>query len=73
MLHQVVDRMDSMLRLRTAHGSGPFEEFNSKIYPHRRNLVGSVFILTRCVEALPTKDSANTVSSVKQDLLICVG
>jgi len=27
-LHQIVDRMDNMLQLRTAYGSGPLEEFN---------------------------------------------
>ena len=27
-LHQIVDRMDNMLQLRTSYGSGPLEEFN---------------------------------------------
>ena len=27
-LHQIVDRMDNMLQLRTVYGSGPLEEFN---------------------------------------------
>lgn len=27
-LHQIVDRMDNMLQLRTAYGSGPLEELN---------------------------------------------
>lgn len=30
-LHQIVDRMDNMLQLRTAYGSGPLEEFNVSI------------------------------------------
>ena len=55
-LHQIVDRMDSMLRLRTAYGSGPLEDFNSKIYPYRRNLAGSISLVLNAVqEALLTK------------------
>ena len=27
-LHQIVDKMDNMLQLRTAYGSGPLEELN---------------------------------------------
>ena len=55
-LHQIVDRMDSMLRLRTAYGSGPLEEFNSKIYPYRRNLAGSISLVLNAVqEAFSTK------------------
>ncbi|MCJ1388853.1 hypothetical protein MMC18_001703 [Xylographa bjoerkii] len=55
-LHQIVDRMDSMLRLRTAYGSGPLEEFNSKIYPYRRNIAGSISVVLNAVqEALSTK------------------
>ncbi|MCJ1398214.1 hypothetical protein MMC11_001411 [Xylographa trunciseda] len=55
-LHQIVDRMDSMLRLRTAYGSGPLEEFNDQIYPYRRNLAGSISLVLNSVqEALSTK------------------
>ena len=41
-LHQVVDRMDNVLQLRTAYGSGPLEELNAEIYPYRRNVAGSI-------------------------------
>ena len=41
-LHQIVDRMDNMLQLRTAYGSGPLEELNAEIYPYRRNVAGSI-------------------------------
>ncbi|MCJ1380942.1 hypothetical protein MMC17_004051 [Xylographa soralifera] len=55
-LHQTVDRMNSMLRLRTAYGSGPLEEFNSEIYPYCRNLAGSISLVLNAVqEALSTK------------------
>ena len=30
-LHQIVDRMDNMLQLRTVYGSGPLEEFNVRL------------------------------------------
>lgn len=33
-LHQIVDRMDNLLQLRTAYGSGPLEELN--VSRHRR-------------------------------------
>jgi len=37
-LHQIVDRMDNMLQLRTAYGSGPLEEFNVSFWtPWCRN------------------------------------
>ncbi|KAL9126972.1 MAG: hypothetical protein Q9217_004054 [Psora testacea] len=41
-LHQIIDRMDNMVQLRTAYGSGPLEEFNADIYPYRRNVAGSI-------------------------------
>lgn len=41
-LHQIIDRMDNMLQLRTAYGSGPLEELNAEIYPYRRNVAGSI-------------------------------
>ncbi|KAL8629599.1 hypothetical protein Q9189_004667 [Teloschistes chrysophthalmus] len=41
-LHQIVDRMDNMMQLRTAYGSGPLEEYNAQLYPYRRNVAGSI-------------------------------
>ena len=45
-LHQIVDRMDNMLQLRTAYGSGPLEELNVthqefKVLPIADELAGS--------------------------------
>ncbi|KZF25170.1 hypothetical protein L228DRAFT_280426 [Xylona heveae TC161] len=55
-LHQIVDRMDNMLQLRTAYGSGVLENFNSQIYAYRRNLAASINIILFAVyEALTTK------------------
>ena len=55
-LHQVIDRMDNMLQLRTSYGSGPLEEYNSQIFPYRRNLAASITITLFAVhEALITK------------------
>ena len=55
-LHQIVDRMDNMLQLRTAYGSGPLEELNPEIYPYRRNVAGSVSLTLFAIQsALTTK------------------
>lgn len=55
-LHQIVDRMDNMLQLRTAYGSGPLEELNAEIYPYRRNVAGSISLTLFAVHgALTTK------------------
>ena len=55
-LHQIVDRMDNMLQLRTAYGSGPLEEFNADIYPYRRNVAGSITLTLFAIHgALTTK------------------
>ena len=55
-LHQIVDRMDNMLQLRTAYGSGPLEEFNADIYPYRRNVAGSITLTIFAIHgALLTK------------------
>ncbi|KAI4094447.1 MAG: hypothetical protein LQ344_002196 [Seirophora lacunosa] len=52
-LHQIVDRMDNMLQLRTAYGSGPLEEFNVG-----RNLAGTITLTLFAVEtSLITKAS----------------
>ncbi|KAI4240885.1 MAG: hypothetical protein L6R40_004880 [Gallowayella cf. fulva] len=49
-LHQIVDRMDNLLQLRTAYGSGPLEELNAQLYPYRRNVAGSIIITLFAVE-----------------------
>ncbi len=55
-LHQIVDRMDNMLQLRTAYGSGPLEELNADIYPYRRNVAGSITLTIFAIHgALTTK------------------
>ena len=55
-MHQIVDRMDNMIALRTAYGSGPLSRYNSQIYPYRRNLAGSIVLTLFAVqEALATK------------------
>ena len=55
-LRQIVDRMDNMLQLRTAYGSGPLEEFNAQLYPYRRNIAGSITLTLFAVhEAMTTK------------------
>lgn len=55
-VHQIVDRMDNMIALRTAYGSGPLSRYNSQIYQYRRNLAGSIILTLFSVqEALATK------------------
>ena len=55
-LHQIIDRMDNMLQLRTAYGSGPLEELNAEIYPYRRNIAGSITLTLFAIHsALTTK------------------
>ena len=55
-LHQIVDRMENMLQLRTLYGSGPLEEFNADIYPYRRNVAGSITLTLYAIRgALTTK------------------
>ena len=55
-MHQIVDRMDNMIALRTAYGSGPLSRYNSQIYQYRRNLAGSINLTLFSVqEALATK------------------
>ena len=55
-LHQIVDRMDNMLQLRTSYGSGPLEELNADIYPYRRNVAGSITLTLFAIHgALTTK------------------
>ena len=55
-LHQIADRMDNMLQLRTSYGSGPLEELNADIYPYRRNVAGSITLTLFAIHsALTTK------------------
>ena len=55
-LHQIVDRMENMLQLRTLYGSGPLEELNADIYPYRRNVAGSITLTLFAIHgALTTK------------------
>ena len=55
-LHQIIDRMENMLQLRTIYGSGPLEELNAEIYPYRRNVAGSVTLTLFAIQgALMTK------------------
>ena len=55
-LHQIIDRMNNMFLLRTAYGSGPLEDFNTELYPYRRNAAGAVTLVLYAVhEALTTK------------------
>ncbi|KAI9808428.1 MAG: hypothetical protein M1827_007247 [Pycnora praestabilis] len=55
-LHQIVDRMDNMLQLRTSYGSDILEEYNSQVFPYRRNVAASITIILFAVhEALTTK------------------
>ena len=55
-LHQIIDRMDSMLQFRTVYGSGPLEELNADIFPYRRNTAGSITVIIFAVHgALVTK------------------
>jgi hypothetical protein len=55
-VHQIVERMDNMIALRTAYGSGPLSRYNSQIFQYRRNLAGSIILTLFSVqEALTTK------------------
>ena len=56
-LHQIVDRMDNMLQLRAAYGSGPLEELNADIYPYRRNVAGSITLTLFAIHAALTTKS----------------
>ncbi|KAL9041070.1 MAG: hypothetical protein Q9214_004240, partial [Letrouitia sp. 1 TL-2023] len=45
----ITERMDNMLQLRTAYGSGPLEELNAQVYPYRRNVAGSIILTLSAV------------------------
>ncbi|KAH7031257.1 uncharacterized protein B0I36DRAFT_242604 [Microdochium trichocladiopsis] len=55
-LSQIIDRMDNMLSLRQAFGSGVLEELNKDVASYRRNVAGSISIALFAVhEALTTR------------------
>lgn len=55
-LFQIIDRMDNMLHLRKAYGSGVLEEIHDKVLPHRRNVAASIALTLFAVhEALTTR------------------
>lgn len=53
-LHQIVDRMENMLILRRSYGSGPLEEFNTQLYPYRRNVAGTITLTLFAIQAALT-------------------
>ena len=54
-LHQITDRMDTVVQLRRAHGSSVLEDLNPKVHIHRRNVAaGCTLILFSVNEALTT-------------------
>lgn len=55
-LFQIIDRMDNMLHLRKAYGSGVLEELNAEVLPYRRNVAASIMLTLFAVhEALTTR------------------
>lgn len=55
-LFQIIDRMDNMLHLRKAYGSGVLEEIHDKVLPYRRNVAASIALTLFAVhEALTTR------------------
>ncbi|KAL8842908.1 MAG: hypothetical protein Q9170_000312 [Blastenia crenularia] len=44
------DRMENLLQLRTAYGSGPLEESNAQMAPYRRNVTGSISLTLFAIE-----------------------
>lgn len=54
-LHQIIDRMDSVLQLRKAYGSSVLEDLNPQVYAYRRNVAASSMLMLFSVnEALTT-------------------
>ena len=49
-LHQIIDRMDNMVTLRTNYGSGPLQEYNAQIISYRRNLAASIIVCLFAVQ-----------------------
>ncbi|KAI1463115.1 uncharacterized protein F4812DRAFT_448105 [Daldinia caldariorum] len=55
-LFQIIDRMDNMLHIRQAYGSGVLEELNTEVLPYRRNVAASIMLTLFAVhEALTTR------------------
>jgi len=55
-LHQIVDRMDNVVQLRTAYGSSVLEDLNLQVYTYRRDVAASITITLFAVnEALVTR------------------
>lgn len=54
-LHQITDRMNSVVQLRREYGSSILEDLNHRVYAYRRNVMGSCnLILFSVHEALTT-------------------
>ncbi|TQV98718.1 Malate transporter, aliminium toerance [Cordyceps javanica] len=54
-LHQITDRMNSVVQLRREYGSSILEDLNPRVYAYRRNVMGSCnLILFSIHEALTT-------------------
>lgn len=54
-LHQITDRMNSVVQLRREYGSSILEDLNPRVYAYRRNVMGSCnLILFSVHEALTT-------------------
>lgn len=54
-LHQITDRMNSVVQLRREYGSSILEDLNPRVYAYRRNVMGSCNLLLFSVhEALTT-------------------
>ncbi|KAH6895513.1 hypothetical protein B0T10DRAFT_219100 [Thelonectria olida] len=54
-LHQIIDRMDSMASLRKEYGSSVLEDLNTHVHAYRRNVAASIMLVLFSVnEALAT-------------------
>lgn len=49
-LRQIVERMENLLRLRTAFGSAVLEEFNARVHGYRRNVAAAITLTLYAVE-----------------------
>lgn len=55
-LHQIIDRMDHVLHLRSVYGSMVLQEMNARVLPYRRNMAASITLSLFSVhEALTTR------------------
>jgi hypothetical protein len=54
-LHQIVDRIDGVVQLRSLHGSSVLEDLNPQVYAYRRNVSAAIHVVLFAVsEALMT-------------------